>query len=84
MPPRALAVLRGAATNASTFLDEAHSGDVPAAPLWTTPPPQTMRVHMGGQQPGQLVAAPSNVLSGEIRITSPAVPLAGCGGGIPS
>ena len=38
----------------------------------------TVKVYVGGQQPGMAVKAPSNVLSAEIEVAGKEVPLSAC------
>ena len=38
----------------------------------------TVKVYVGGQQPGMAVKAPSNVLSAEIEVAGKEVPVSGC------
>ena len=38
----------------------------------------TVKVYVGGQQPGMAVKAPSNVLSAEIKVAGKEVPLSAC------
>ena len=38
----------------------------------------SVRVHVGGQQPGMAVRAPSNVLDGTVAVVGKAVPLSEC------
>lgn len=84
LQPRHFAVLRGAATNASTFLDGPNgAGGTVASPLWVVES-QKMQVWVGGQQPHQSVAAPSNVLSSRFEVIGEATPVKHCPGGTPS
>ena len=43
---------------------------------WTTA--ASVKVYVGGQQPGMAVKAPSNVLSAEIEVAGKEVPLSAC------
>lgn len=94
--PRHFAVLVGASTTSSSFLD-CPSGVATKegcnATLHATPPtwevqPLTLTLHVGGQQPALGAAAgaraPSNVLTSTVTVTGAKTPLAQCPGGTPS
>ena len=84
LQPRHYAVLTGAATDRSTFLDDAYSfNHDPAFPTWSIEA-QTVRVYVGGQQPNQTATGTSNVLESSFDISGPSTALAGCAGGEPS
>ena len=76
--PRQLAVLHNASTTHSKFLDDAYAGEAdPTPPSWVLEP-VSISLFVGGQQPNQAVAAPSNVLAATVHIVGEATPLATC------
>lgn len=95
--PRHFAVLTGASTDSSLFLDcgsvvdkeGCHDNETHHAtpPTWEVQP-LSFTLHVGGQQPAVAGAAgtraPSNVLQSSVKITGEATPLSQCPGGTPS
>jgi beta-glucosidase len=95
--PRHFAVLVGASTTTSSFLD-CPSGiptkegcnttsTHPTPPRWEVQP-MTMKLWVGGQQPAlrgnEGARAPSNVLKSTFQVTGDRTPLVTCPGGTPS
>ena len=88
--PRHFAVLAGAATDRSLFLDPEDGNTThPTAPTWEVAPGQ-FTLWVGGQQPALNTGAagtrsPTNVLKSSFAVTGgAAVPLTTCPGGTPS
>ena len=91
--PRHYAVLAGASTNRSVFLDVADENTTnPVAPRWEVAP-GSFTLWVGGQQPrlntgDEGARSPSNVLKSSFTVASTAaggaVPLSTCPGGTPS
>jgi hypothetical protein len=95
--PRHFAVLTGASTDRSSFLDCASTVDKEGChdnmthhatpPVWEVQP-LTFTLYAGGQQPALAGAArtraPSNVLKSSVKITGEVTPLSQCPGGTPS
>ena len=65
--PRQMAVLHNASTTTSRYLDDAWANESMIPPTWVIEP-LTLMLSVGGQQPNQIVAAPSNVLAASIKI----------------
>jgi hypothetical protein len=65
--PRQMAVLHNASTTVSHYLDDAWANESMIPPTWVIEP-LTLKLSVGGQQPDQIVAAPSNVLSASVKI----------------
>jgi beta-glucosidase len=55
------------------LVDDSGSG----LPVWTAVPAR-VSLSVGGQQPDQATAAPSNVLAATLTVSGPVVPLASC------
>ena len=95
--PRHFAVLVGASTDSSLFLDCASTVDkegchdnvthTATPPTWEVHP-LSLTLYVGGQQPAVAGAAgtraPSNVLRSTVKITGQATPLLHCTSGTPS
>ena len=94
--PRHFAVLVGASTTSSLFLDCSSTVDRegchdnttthPTPPKWQEHP-MTLTLWVGGQQPalgGAGTRAPSNVLKSTFEVTGGVTPLTQCAGGTPS
>ena len=65
--PRQMAVLHNASTTTSRYLDDAWANESMIPPTWVIEP-LTLMLSVGGQQPNQSVAAPSNVLEARVKI----------------
>lgn len=75
--PRQMAVLHNASTTESRYLDDAWANESMIPPTWVVEP-LTLTVFVGGQQPNQIVAAPSNVLKAEVEIAGQAKAVREC------
>ena len=76
--PRQMAVLHNASTTESRYLDDAWANDTMVIPPVWVVEPLTLTVSVGGQQPGQAVSAPSNVLTASVQIKGEAKPIHEC------
>ena len=70
-------VLHNASTTHSIYLDDAWANDTMVPPTWVVEP-LTLTVWVGGQQPGQAVRAPSNVLTASAKIAGEAKAVDSC------
>lgn len=75
--PRQMAVLHNASTTESRYLDDAWANETMVPPVWVVEP-LTLVVSVGGQQPGQSVSAPSNVLTTSVKIVGEAKSVQDC------
>ena len=80
--PRNFAVLRGASTVESVFLDDNVTQGV-SFPEWKVVP-QNITIFVGGQQPDLVpgaARAPSNVIESFFVVSGKEIPVESCGGG---
>ena len=74
-------IIKCLSLHSSTSFAVKHTGAVPglgnASSTWLATA-ATVKVYVGGQQPGMAVKAPSNVLSAEIEVAGKEVPLSAC------
>ena len=73
----AVRVLHNASTTHSIYLDDAWANDTMVPPTWVVEP-LTLTVWVGGQQPGQAVRAPSNMLTASVKVVGEAKVIESC------
>ena len=79
VPPRQYATLHNASTTHSVYLDDAYATEKPTAPVWVAEP-VVLTLSVGGQQPGQAVHAPSEVITTSVEVIGSARTVAECPG----